>query len=200
MIKGIIFDIGNVLCTFTNDILLNGISKLTGKSSIELHDLIYRHSGLPKKYETGLITSQEFYHEMTQLCDLHISSEELKRIYSEDKFTPIPGMNDLVKKLKGKYKIGLLSNTSEWDAEYLFKLIPDIKLFDSVSLSYQVKVMKPGVEIYKDALKKIELLPEECIYTDDILEYVTVAESLGMRAIHFKGGESFVKSLSSYLV
>lgn len=54
MIKAIIFDFGNVICYFTNEILIDRISKLSGKTKDEVFDLIYKKSDLPKKYETGL--------------------------------------------------------------------------------------------------------------------------------------------------
>ncbi len=195
MIKAVIFDFGNVICKFTNEILLGKISTITGKPKEEIRHLIYEVSELPKKFETGLISSNEFFEEISKLCGLNISYDELKEIYSKDKFTRIEGMIKLIKLFKGKYKVGLLSNNSEWDFEYGVKIVPEMKFFDTITLSYEVKAMKPDLKIFYDALNKLNLPPEECVYTDDILEYVKIANSIGINGIHFTNPDNFLSSL-----
>ena len=196
MIKAIIFDFGNVICRFTNEIYLEKISNLTGKTKDEIRDLI-ANSGLPKKFETGLISGQNFFKELSDLCGLKVSYEELKKIYSEDKFSRIYGIKELIEKLRKNYKVSLLSNTSEWDWDYMIKVAPEILTFDTVTKSYEARAMKPSKTIFRDALKKLNLKPEECVYTDDILEYVEVAKSLGFKAFQFTNTENFELDLKS---
>jgi putative hydrolase of the HAD superfamily len=195
MIKAVIFDFGNVICKFTNEILLGKISTITGKPKEEIRNLIYEVSELPKKFETGLISSNEFFEEISKLCGLNISYDELRKIYTENKFTPIPKMDLIIQSLKPKYKLALLSNTSEWDFEYGVKIVPEMKFFDTITLSYEVKAMKPDLKIFYDALNKLNLPPEECVYTDDILEYVQAANSIGINGIHFTNPDNFLSSL-----
>ena len=45
--------------------------------------------------------------------------------------------------------------------------------------------------------KKLKLKPQECVYTDDILEYVEVAKSLGFKAFHFTDTKNFELDLKS---
>ena len=195
MIKAIIFDFGNVIGKFTNEIFIGRVSNLTGKSKEEIFELIYKKSGLPEKFESGLISGQEFFEEISKLCGLKINYEELKDIYSKDKFTLIEGMMELIESLKANYKIGLLSNTSEWDFDYMMKTVPMIKTFDTITTSFEVKAMKPDPKIWEEALNKLQLKAEECIYTDDILEYVEAAKSLGINAVQFVGVEKFKSDL-----
>ena len=54
MIKGSIFDFGNVICTFDNSVFLKKISSFTNKSVKELDEIIYKSSELPKKYDDNL--------------------------------------------------------------------------------------------------------------------------------------------------
>jgi putative hydrolase of the HAD superfamily len=195
MIKAIIFDFGNVICNFNNNVLIGKISAISGKTEKEIFDLIYVNSGLPKKYETGGISSKEFFQELSRWCGLNISYDELKEIYSKDKFTPVEGMVELIEKLKKNYKIGLLSNTSEWDWDYMIQVAPIIKKFDTITTSYEAKAMKPSQKIFEDALNKLNLKAEECVYIDDIAEYAEVAKSMGFWAIQFKGIDNLKKSL-----
>jgi putative hydrolase of the HAD superfamily len=191
MIKEIIFDFGNVICHFTNDILVGRISDLTGKTKEEVFELIYRKSDITKRAESGAINSEQFYKELSSLCGLNVPYEELKKIYSKDKFTPVEGMNDLIESLKTRYKIGLLSNTGEWDYDYLLETAPIVRTFDAITTSFLAGAMKPSPIIFEDALKKSQLRPEECLYTDDIANYVDAAKRMGMEAIQFTTTERF---------
>lgn len=195
MIKEIIFDFGNVICNFTNEILIERISGLNGKTKEEVFETIYKRSDITKRFESGTINSKEFYKELSGICGLNVSYEELKEIYSKDKFTPIEGMNELIESLKTKYKIGLLSNTSEWDYDYILETAPIIKTFDTITTSFRAGAMKPNPIIFEDALIKSQLKPEECLYVDDIFDYVEVAIKMGMRAIQFTTMEKFKTDL-----
>jgi epoxide hydrolase-like predicted phosphatase len=198
MIKEIIFDFGNVICHFTNDILIGRISNLTGKTKEEVFDLIYIKSDVTKRVESGIITSKQFYKELSSICGLNVSYEKLKEIYSKDKFTPVEGMNELIKLLKPRYKIGLLSNTGEWDYDYVLKTAPIIKTFDAITTSFGAKAMKPSPIIFEDALKKSKMKPEECVYTDDIEDYVEAAKKIGMNAVKFTTTEKFKVDLKNF--
>jgi len=123
-----------VVCTFDNNTFLEKISKYTDKSVSELTELIYIYSDLPKKYETGLISSDKFFNQIIKECNLSISKPEFIEAYTNI-FTPIPTTFDLIKKLKKNYKLALLSNTSEWDFEYGIKpsLAEIFNIFDAIT-------------------------------------------------------------------
>ncbi|MGY4884071.1 MAG: HAD family hydrolase [Nanobdellota archaeon] len=197
MIKAIIFDFGNVISRFDNNLFINKISNYTNKSKEELKEIIYFKNNLPVLYESGKLSSQEFFEKITQLCDLNISKKDFIEAYT-NKFTPIDSTFDLIKKLKKNYKIGLLSNTSEWDFEFRIKPLPVFRFFDAVSLSYEVKASKPDVKIFKDITKKLNLKPEECVYIDDIKEYSDKAKELGMKAINYTSNPELLKELKSF--
>lgn len=195
-LKAVIFDFGNVICKFDNNIFLKKISRFSDKSVQELSELIYSSpDNLPRKYETGLITSDEFFNAVKEKCNLSISKEDFIEAYTKI-FTPIPETFDLIKKLKSEgYKLALLSNTSEWDFEYGIKPIEVFNLFDAVSLSFEVKAMKPEKRIFYDSLEKLNLKPEECVYIDDIKEYVDVADEIGIKGIHYTSPSQLKASL-----
>ncbi len=196
MIKGIIFDFGNVICNFDNNIFIEKISKHTKKTKEEIHDIIFNSSDLMKKYETGVISSDEFFNETVKRCSLSISKQEFIKAFT-DIFTPIPTTFDLIKKLKPSYKLGLLSNTNEWDYEHAIKKTEVFNLFDAVTLSFEVKSKKPEEKIYRNILNKLKLKPEECTFIDDIAEYVESANNLGIKGIHYTSHESLIESLKN---
>jgi putative hydrolase of the HAD superfamily len=48
--------------------------------------------------------------------------------------------------------------------------------------------MKPGREIYQDALDKLGCSPGDCVFVDDLEANVAAAEAFGFRAIHYRAG------------
>jgi len=195
MIKAVIFDFGNVICAFDNDRFLRSLLPHTDLRLEDLKDAIYG-SDLPNLYETGLISSEEFFRQATRTGNLSISREDFFRAFT-DIFTPIPGTFGLIRDLKKTYKVGLLSNTNEWHYERYFKTVEVLPLFDSVTLSFVVKEMKPGAKIYLDAVGKLAVRPEECAYIDDIEAYAEGARRLGMQGIRYLSHSALLKSLEA---
>lgn len=194
MIKAIIFDFGNVIYKFDNNIFLHKISKYTNKSFSELNKVIYQKSNLCKRYETGLITSDQFFRKIIKCSNLKISRSEFIKTYTNI-FTPIPTTIKLIKKLKNNYKISLLSDTSYWDYYYGIKSTNIFKFFDTVSLSFRIKKMKPSKKIFLDVLKKLKLRPKECVYIDDIKKYTLAAQIIGFNTIHYTSHYKLINSL-----
>jgi HAD superfamily hydrolase (TIGR01509 family) len=194
MIKAIIFDFGNVIYSFDNTIFIENISKITGKDEPELHDMIYAVSDVTRRYETGLISSEEFFTEVSGTCGLLISQEDFLQAFTGI-FTPNNAMLELIKNVSGRYKTGLLSNTNEWHFEHIIKPCEVYGLFDAESLSFEVNAMKPSAKIFQDALRKLNAKAEESVYIDDIVQYVEKAHSLGFHGIHYTSHNDLISSL-----
>jgi len=183
-IRAIIFDFGNVICTFDNRIFLKRLTAYTEKSVSELEELIYRSSDISRRFETGAATSEEFFSDIVSRCGLTISMADFIRAFT-DIFSPIPTTIQLVKKVKLRYKIALLSNTNELDFEHAIKRTEIFHLFDAVTVSFEVHALKPAEKIYRDVLAKLHLQASECLYVDDIKEYVDAAGGLGFHSVHY---------------
>jgi putative hydrolase of the HAD superfamily len=194
MIKAIIFDFGNVICSFDNTIFLDKIAAFTHRTVEELHELIYLSSDLPRQYETGLVSSDKFFNEIVKLCNLSISKSDFIKAYT-DIFSPIHSTIDLIKKLSDRYEIGLLSNTSEWDFMHIIETCEVYDLFDAVSLSFKLKAMKPDKKIYLDILHKLNARPEECVYIDDMEKYIVAADQIGIQGIQYISHDTLLHSL-----
>lgn len=195
MIRAVIFDFGNVICSFDNDAFLRTLTRHTGKTFEDLKASLYG-SDLPARYESGRVTSEEFYREAAARGELSISRDEFFGAFGRI-FTPIPATFALIRELKKRYRIGLLSNTNEYHYERYFKRVEIFPLFDSVTLSFEVKAMKPDERIYRDALGKLGLRPGECAYIDDIEAYAEGARRLGMEGIRYETHESLLASLEN---
>jgi FMN phosphatase YigB (HAD superfamily) len=89
----------------------------------------------------------------------------------------------------------MLSNTNELHYTHNICTVAVFPLFDAVTLSFEVKAMKPARPMYDDILEKLAVTPEECVYIDDLNENVITANFLGMRGILFMTPEKLVQDL-----
>jgi glucose-1-phosphatase len=197
MIKAIIFDFGNVICKFDMRIFVEKISQLANTPASKMQDILHQSFPLARDYETGLISSDEFFGRISRMYGLSLPKQKFVHAFVEV-FTPIPPTFHLIGKLKPRYKLGLLSNTNEWHFEYGIKPVEVFPLFDSVTLSFEVKAMKPAEKIYKDALDKLSLNAAECVYIDDIKENADAASHIGMHGIHYTTHDDLVNSLQNH--
>lgn len=194
MISAVIFDFGNVLCRFDIGLFLGRIAALTSTPMSKLQGFLQHSSDLGRAYETGLITSDEFYRRLMDRYGFSLSKEDFIRAYT-DIFTPISTTFDLVRKLKPRYKLGLLSNTNEWHFEYAIKAVEVFPLFDAVTVSFEAKAMKPEEAVYRDILEKLRAVPEECVYIDDVAENAEAASRIGMYGIQYTTYENLLGEL-----
>ncbi|GAB4366699.1 MAG: HAD family phosphatase [Deltaproteobacteria bacterium] len=195
MVEGILFDFGGVISSFDSRLFFERLAERSPKSAGEMAAFVIE-ADLPRKYESGEISSREFYAAITGSCEVAISEKEFVEAFAGI-FLPIEPTFRLVRALKPSYRIGLLSNTNEWHFERYIRTVEIFPLFDAVTLSYRVGEMKPGERIYRDALEKIGLPPHSCVFIDDLEENVAAAKRLGIRGIHYTGHDRLIESLNA---
>lgn len=193
-IRAVIFDCGNVLCRFDNGRFLEGLAELCGRRIEGLEAALYGASGLSEAYESGRIGSRAFLEGVSALCGTNLPEAAFIRAFT-DIFTPLPGTFDLVRRLKPRYRLGMLSNTSPWHVEHAIRHFEVFPLFDTVTLSYEVGRAKPDPRIFEDALLKLGLEAGACVYIDDIPAFAQAATSLGLHGLTFITPEALAADL-----
>ncbi len=193
-IQAFIFDFGRVVSDFDIHLFLRRAAAYSSLPPETLASVVLSATDVANRYETGLITSDEFYEETCRRASLRMPKEEFIRAYT-DIFTPIPTTFDLLRRLKPHYRLALLSNTNQWHFEYGIRPVAVFPLFDTVTLSYEVGAMKPDPRMYRDALMKLALPPEACIYIDDISENVEAGRALGLHALLYTSHETLLSDL-----
>lgn len=192
-IKLFIFDLGNVVLKFDHRIAIKNISGLSGLPENEVYESIFS-SGIERLLDCGKINSREFYARISKKFIKPAGYKNFKNAWA-DIFRVNPGIDRLLRKLKGKYKLCLLSNTNELHFSFIKKQFPIAGIFDKYFLSYKLHICKPDKKIFTKVLVENKVLPEECIYVDDIEEYAREAEKLGFWALRYKNIKSLKISL-----
>lgn len=58
---------------------------------------------------------------------------------------------------------------------------------------------KPEKECYEILFNKYSLVPEECLFIDDSLANIQVAESLKIKSIHFTNFDKLKEDIKNYI-
>lgn len=99
--------------------------------------------------------------------------------------------NDVVKyiySLKGKCKIGLLSNIIFACYDALCRQV-DLTIFDYVWLSYEMHNRKPEVEVFMKVENDTNLSPDNILFIDDKMRNLKVAKERGWNICNANGNE-----------
>ena len=198
MIKVIVFDLGAVVVDFDHTIISKKLSDISSKTEEEMYEHIFK-SGIEQLYDTGKISSQEFYKSAIDFLKIDISFESFAKIWNEIFFEK-PEMNHFISNIDTqKYKKFLLSNTNELHFEYCMNNYPILKSFDKYFLSYKLGMRKPNLDIYEYLIKNSPCNPEEILFIDDKKENVSAASQLGIKTIHYTSHLSFLEKMKEII-
>jgi putative hydrolase of the HAD superfamily len=111
-------------------------------------------------------------------------------------FTENKEVSGIILSLRGKLRLGLLSNTDPLHFKYALSKFPVLTAFDQWILSYEVGFKKPDIRIYQKAIEWASVKPEKILFIDDMERHVEVARSLGMKGIHFISAAKMREELS----
>lgn len=196
-IEVIVFDLGKVIFDFDINKLSAGFHLSSQRSKQDIVDLISGHKELFINYEKGLITSQEFYNQMTILLGLKIDYKSFCDIWN-DIFTPFYDMLDFINILSKKYNLAILSNTNDLHFEYLKNKYPEtFACFKYLHLSYNMKSRKPDAQIYKQVIDFHNIDPTGIFFTDDLEKNINSAKELNISAFKFDGLKKLKEDLNS---
>lgn len=194
-IKAVIFDFGGVFLDDPLPGMLKYYSSQLGVNTEEMKKAFLKEID---PYQKGEIEEVEFWKRVAK--DLNVKPPE-KSIWLngiKDNYQEKDATLKIVDKLKSNgYKLGLISNT-ETPVVDLIK--NTCKGFDSIILSCEVGLAKPGKEIFELSLEKLGARPQEAIFIDDRIENVNTANEMGMKGILFTTPEKLTKQLDELLI
>lgn len=185
----LLFDLGNVILPFNHYQIAEKLSRYTGHPVYQDPKEIFSYlfdvdRGSVNEYERGKISTDHFFRALKEDLQLSLSFEEFKPIWN-DIFWENEEVSELIRFLKGKKKLGLVSNTNPLHFDYILSRFPVVWELDRWILSHEVGWKKPAKEIFETALEWAGVSPEKILFIDDMKSHVEVAVSLGMQGIHF---------------
>jgi putative hydrolase of the HAD superfamily len=194
-IATIVFDFGNVVGWFSHRQAAEQLAAFGEASADEI--LAYLFTGpLEDDYESGRINSATFIEHVCRTSRLSCTPEEFALAYS-DMFTPNDTVCSLLPRLKSRYRLLLLSNTTELHSRhFLAQFGEHMQWFDHLVLSHQVGLRKPQAGIYEHCRKLVGCRSEECVFIDDVAANVAGAQACGWQGIVYRRGDDLAAQLA----
>ena len=192
MIKNIIFDMGNVLLTFDPEIPLKQYLDNDEDRAIIRKELFEGPQWIMA--DEGKIKNAERYEPVSKRVPKRLH-EVLHKFVDEWQicFEPISGAKEFIDHCREKgYHLYILSNADDTFHDYFPKQYP-LSLFDGITVSSDIKMIKPNREIYEYFLAQHDLVADECLFIDDRAENITAAEAVGIHGFVFQSDYSAVK-------
>ena len=197
MIKTIAFDLGGVVVTIDQPRAVNRFKEI-GLADAEQRLDPYTQMGIFGDLEHGLITAEDFRVELGKLIGHEVTVEQCAYAwqgYAKD----VPMRNlEVLKQLRQEgYRVVLLSNTNPYMMRWAMTPAFDgqghslADYFDHCYLSFQLKMMKPSEEIFRQVLKEEQALPEEVLFVDDGPRNVAAASQLGIKTLCPENGSDW---------
>ena len=174
-------DIGNVLVHFD---FKRAASQFSEFSPLSGEEVLHALNPIKDPLESGQLQGDAFVEQGMRMIDFNGTSEEFRHIWC-DIFSTNALMVPTLDMAKGRVPMHLLSNTSDLHKEFLLAEFPIFQHFTDGVYSYSAGCMKPGEEIFRIAIKQLDLDPAQTFYIDDLLPNIETARQLGFRAFHY---------------
>jgi len=138
--------------------------------------------------ELGRISEDEFFDRMiaryNEAGSEPVDAREAQQVIFGRGMVACGAMADAVRQIRDAgYRTALLTNISRQGEEIFTKLFAVDELFDIVVDSSKVGMRKPDPEIYRLTCTRLGVVPERCLFIDDLLCNVEAADALGMQTI-----------------
>jgi epoxide hydrolase-like predicted phosphatase len=196
-IRAVFVDFGGVIMRTGDRGPRTRQAELLGMSYRDLEKIVFE-SESSQRASTGEIPEQAHWQAVARA--LGVTQPEADRIveafFAGDRADTV--LLDFLRSLRPERKVGLISNA--WSGLRAFitrHKFADV--FDEMIISAEVGVIKPDPRIYRLALEKLDVGPEESVFLDDVLINVESARSIGMSAIQFTQPEVALEELKKFL-
>lgn len=186
----IVFDFGNVVAFFNRRRAAEQLAAY-GPPEISIDKLTHFifFTDLEPAFESGRLSEQQYLDTLRREFHLRGTDEQLAEACA-DMFTPNPEVCEFIPKLKGHYRLGLLSNTNELHYRHFRRQFADILgCFDRLFVSHEMGLRKPNPDIYRLVSEYFAASPRDCLFIDDLSENVAAAIHCGWHGIVYRPGE-----------
>ncbi|HEY3857669.1 MAG TPA: HAD family phosphatase [Verrucomicrobiae bacterium] len=192
--EAVVFDLGKVLVDFDYGISAAKIAPLSRFTPQQIRGLL-DHSPLLYRFETGLLTNEQFYTEVCAACGFSGTMDDFSACFA-DIFSEIPAMTTMQSALRAHgVPTYIFSNTNGIAVPHIRKNFPFFANFNGYVYSYEHKAMKPTAAIYEVVEKMTNCKGDQIVYLDDRLENYEAGRDRGWQAIFHKTPEESIPVL-----
>lgn len=200
-IDNIIFDLGGVIINLDYSLTAQAFKDLGLTNFDEMYSQAAQ-TGLFDRFEKGLVSPSYFVNALLDYMPAGTTPNQIVAAWNA-MILEFPMENiDLLRTLKKKYRIFLLSNTNEIHIQYFNRKLSQmvfendlIPFFEKVYFSSEVNMRKPELEIFERVIKEQDLARTNTIFIDDTLQHIEGAQKAGIKTFHFQKGARNLKTI-----
>lgn len=186
--KYIFFDWGYTLINkFKN--VDSEINSILVKYNLKWDDIFRKWKNYQILNSLGKVTEKEIYKDLSLI--LNISEEDLEKIdmlLLESHILDKETKDTIIKLYEQGYYLGIISNNSIRNVEYILEREGIKKYFNKIVISEEVKERKPNLKVY---MKAFEDIPKEeykniVFVSDELLEDLLGVKILGVKTVWYE--------------
>lgn len=181
MIKAVVFDCFGVVISDALSVLCDGLAETAPDKVKEIRSLI-------QAANRGIMDTNITTPRVAEL--LGMSVDEYRKTLNAGEARDVRLLN-FIKTLRPDYKTAMLSNITKQGLDRRFPGKELGEYFDEVVISSEIGFAKPDPEPYHIVADRLGVSPEQCVFTDDRLNYCQAAEEVGMKAIVYTSFAQF---------
>jgi len=195
-VSSLVLDFGNVITLPPDEGAFDRMADiLTGgdRHAAEFRAADFReaYAASRSEYDRGALSAHEYWRLVGQALGRAPSAaetEELRTLDVEAWFRFDPAMVEWFSAIRSSVRhLALLSNINDDGVDALRRMAPWLGTFDTLVLSCEHKVVKPGAAIFGILVDRLDVEPGECLFVDDIEANVEGARAAGLSAHRYGG-------------
>ncbi len=193
----IVFDLGRVLV----DIDFNAFPSMLGiERSPANHTDESSIERIAVQYETGKITTEQFFDSLDKVLNHKFSREQLLNAWNAIIGEENSAIAPIVDAVQLRYKTAILSNTSPTHFQKALDTSPILRKFSKRYLSYEIGAIKPDLAVYRHVIENLNVDPSTILFIDDISENIIAAQQCGMVGVLFTDPLRLRRELESRII
>jgi putative hydrolase of the HAD superfamily len=194
----IVFDIGNVICEWNPQKLVNSVFSNAEEQNRALANIIMHHDWL--LLDKGTITLNDAIFRAVDRSGLH--EKKVRELFKKtpESLLPFPETVALISTLEERrFNLFVLSNMHDYAFDYLFSTYSFWDKFSGIVISSSIKAVKPEPEIFQHLLQHHNLAAKETLFLDDMEVNVKAAEDHGIQTLLIEDPKTIQKTLFEQL-
>jgi putative hydrolase of the HAD superfamily len=204
LIRNLIFDMGGVLVDVHREEAVRQFQTMGVTDADRLIDS-FHHSGIFLDIESGAIDAETFCRLLGEHVGKDLPRKAIERAWKSIVSMPEAYKLDCLLELRKKYSLFLLSNNNPFLMDWA--RTPDFSpgghpvtfYFDKMYISYEMKCVKPGRDIFEAMIRDSGICPAESLYIEDSLHNLQTAEEFGFRTCLVYNGEDWRNRIATIL-
>jgi glucose-1-phosphatase len=187
-IKNLIFDLGGVIINLDINKTISEFNTFSNKPFETIYTQLQQNL-IFDEFDKGNISPTDFFTELQKHLNTNVSDERLINAWNAMLLDFPKHRLDILKQLKTKYRLFLLSNTNETHvtafekslyAEHQYENLEPF--FEKVYYSCRIGMRKPNKDIFNFVLSENNLKPSETLFFDDTIHHINGANKTGIQA------------------